>query len=197
MKNKKAFTLIELLVVVLIIGVLSAVALPQYQFAVEKARLTEAIQNMAILQQAVDLYRMEHGKKLDISFSDHNVLDIDLMSSGKCNGHGFCSSKNFYYYAFCNTDSFYNGCVVGYVRKTPDDMYDVIYITGESDEKYKMEAWSHKIGQWDKTCSAYSPDSTGGNICKYLRTYGYEPYNYSGGGGGSESGYGSEYYSYF
>ncbi len=57
----RAFTLIELLVVVLIIGILAAVAIPQYQKAVEKSRLTEALIQLNAMQKDIDLYLLEHG----------------------------------------------------------------------------------------------------------------------------------------
>ncbi len=59
--GRKGFTLIELLVVVLIIGILAAVALPQYQKAVLKSRFASMIPVVDALVQAERFYYQEHG----------------------------------------------------------------------------------------------------------------------------------------
>ena len=64
MKNqntRRGFTLIELLVVVLIIGILAAVAVPQYRFAVEKSRMAEAILLMKEVYKGYQLCVLQHG----------------------------------------------------------------------------------------------------------------------------------------
>ncbi|WP_428054700.1 type IV pilin protein [Candidatus Avelusimicrobium stercoris] len=66
------FTLIELLVVVLIIGILAAVALPQYTWAVEKSRASEALAVLKSFRDAEEVYYMANG-----SYAD-NSEDLDV-----------------------------------------------------------------------------------------------------------------------
>ncbi len=72
--NNNAFTLIELLVVVLIIGILAAVALPQYTLAVDKSRIMPYLQRMKDIDQAEQIYFMANGSYTN----DLTLLDIDL-----------------------------------------------------------------------------------------------------------------------
>ena len=73
-EKNAGFTLIELLVVVLIIGILAAVALPQYQLAVDKARFVELQTISAQLSKMVEMYYIANGS-YPRSWSD---LDITI-----------------------------------------------------------------------------------------------------------------------
>ena len=69
----KAFTLIELLVVVLIIGILAAVALPQYKKAVYKSRYAKLELLAKEYVHAAEVYRLSTGEWP----SDFDVLAIN------------------------------------------------------------------------------------------------------------------------
>lgn len=88
MKNKKGFTLLELLVVVLIIGVLAAVALPQYRRAVAKAEAVQLYEAVASMAETVQSYYMVNNQW------PTTLGDLDLKHELPIASGSVCASNN-------------------------------------------------------------------------------------------------------
>lgn len=92
MNNKKGFTLIELLVVVLILGILAAMAMPQYFKAVERSRMSESVAllaNIAQAQQRKYLQINKYAKAYDgLDVAPAGATGATYHTKG-ANGNGF------------------------------------------------------------------------------------------------------------
>ena len=157
---KQGFTLVELLVVVLIIGILSSVALPQYTKAVEKSRISEVLTRTSSLEKVMDLYVLENGYK-NVSFFGKNAVntDIDVTIGLQQNSVGTdnMDSKYFDYQGYCDDSR----CYWTVARLSPGGIYVL---------------WAERLegGVWTHYCEFDEDDSVAKTMCNQLFSQGWQ-----------------------
>jgi type IV pilus assembly protein PilA len=97
--SEKGFTLVELLVVIIIIGILAAIALPNFLNQGAKAKQTEAKQNVGMHNRLQTVYRSENA-----GFADN----FNKLAMGTLAGSGSTASTTSYSYTLAGLTDYSN-----------------------------------------------------------------------------------------
>lgn len=82
MMSRKGFTLIELMIVIAIIGILAAIAIPNFRKAREQAREKACYANIRVILGAIEMYNMDHSA-MKTSIVDGDVTGTGILVTGQ------------------------------------------------------------------------------------------------------------------
>ena len=89
-RHEQGFSLIELLIVVLIIGVIAALALPNFLESKQAAHNASAIGSLRIIYNAEVAYRLTHAEYGDLpALSSGNYITDPLLVTGQRSNYSF------------------------------------------------------------------------------------------------------------
>ena len=103
--NKKAFTLIELMITVIILGIIAAFALPNYTNMVSRAKERDAVCNLEVIREAVNLYIAREGSAPPALANVDAINTTLYINAAEQEGNTYnCSPVNIYQCWANNTD---------------------------------------------------------------------------------------------
>ena len=89
-RNQKGFTLVELLIVVIILGILAAVVIPQFNSAATESKEAALASNLATIRQAIEMYKVQHNDNFPTAaIVDQLTFETDIAgTTGAGNAYG-------------------------------------------------------------------------------------------------------------
>ena len=154
------FTLIELLVVILIIGILAAIALPQYKMAVTKAKVASILPLMRRLKDANAEWKLLHGAYDEGGSIDGipsaEELGVNWPSGWELDGESGLESFNDYWY--CDASE-------------PGGTVLCMHHIGMSEFPFTINMYQPDYDGWEDVrgmTTCYSDNPKGQKICQVL-----------------------------